>query len=49
MSYSGQQWLLCMNQENMDGEYPYSPDLAPSDYFLFTNMKKKLGWEAVSD
>ena len=20
---------------------PYSPDLAPSDYFLFPNMKKK--------
>ena len=29
----------------------YSPHLAPSDYFLFPNMKKKtaLGWEAVSD
>ena len=23
---------------------PYSPDLAPSDYFLFPNMKKKLSW-----
>ena len=29
---------------------PYSPELAPSDYFLFPNMKKKtLGWETVSD
>ena len=28
---------------------PYSPDLAPSDYFLFPNMKKTLGWEAASD
>ena len=28
---------------------PYSPDLAPSDYFLFPNMKKTLGWEALSD
>ncbi|XP_052827628.1 histone-lysine N-methyltransferase SETMAR-like [Octopus bimaculoides] len=28
---------------------PYSPDLAPSDYFLFPNMKKTFGWEAVSD
>ena len=32
----------------------YSPDLAPSDYFMFPNMKKPqhektLGWEAVSD
>ena len=26
---------------------PYSPDLAPSDYFLFPNMKKTLGWETV--
>ena len=24
---------------------PYSPDLAPSDCFLFPNMKKTLGWE----
>ena len=28
---------------------PYSPDLAPSHYFLFPNMQKTLGWEAVSD
>ena len=32
---------------------PYSPDLAPSDYFLFPNMKNigknPLGWEAVLD
>ena len=29
---------------------PYSPDLAPSDYFLFPNMKTNpLSWEAVSD
>ena len=28
---------------------PYSPDLAPSGYFPFPNMKKTLGWEAVSD
>ena len=28
---------------------PHSPDLAPSDYFLPPNMKKTLGWEAVSD
>ena len=32
---------------------PYSPDLAPSDYFLFPNMKKPhlhVGrWEALSD
>ena len=28
---------------------PYSPDLAPSYYFLFPNMKKTLGREAVSD
>ena len=27
----------------------YSPDLAPSSYFLFPNMKNALGWEAVSD
>ena len=24
---------------------PYSQDLAPSDYFLFPNMKKPLGWK----
>ena len=29
--------------------HPYSPDLTPSDYFLFPNIKKILGWEAVSD
>ena len=29
--------------------FPYSPNLSPSDYFLFPNMKKTLGWEAVSD
>ena len=29
---------------------PYSPDLAPSHYFLFPKLEKKiLGWEAVSD
>ena len=28
---------------------PYSPDLAPSDLFLFPNIKKTLGWEAESD
>ena len=28
---------------------PYSPDLAPSDYFLSHNMNKTLGWEAVLD
>ena len=28
---------------------PYSPHLAPSDYFLFPNMKKTLSWEAVLD
>ena len=28
---------------------PYSPALAPSDYILFPNVKKTLGWEAVSD
>ena len=27
---------------------PYSPDMAPSDYFLFPNMKKSLGWSALS-
>ena len=28
--------------------HPHFPDLAPSDYFLFNNMKKTtLGWEAV--
>ena len=26
---------------------PYFPDLPPSDYFLFPNMKKKLGLEAI--
>ena len=28
---------------------PYSPDLAPSAYFLLSKIKKTLGWEAVSD
>ena len=28
---------------------PYCPDLAAYDYFLFPNMKKTHGWEAVSD
>ena len=27
---------------------PYSPDLAPSDYFLFPNMKTWLGGKRVS-
>ena len=26
----------------LDDHPPYSPDLAPSDYFLFPNMKKKI-------
>ena len=25
---------------------PYSPDLTPSDYFLFPNIKKRFDWEA---
>ena len=25
--------------------HPYSPDLAPSDYFLFSNMNKHLAWK----
>jgi transposase len=28
---------------------PYSPDLAPSDYHLFTNMKKWLGSQRFDD
>lgn len=31
---------------------PYSPDLAPSDYFLFKNLKQELrgtNWEQISD
>ena len=28
---------------------PYSPDLAPSDYFLFPNLKKHLAGETISD
>ena len=27
---------------------PYSPDLAPSDYFMFSNMKTWLGGKRVS-
>ena len=27
---------------------PYSPDLAPSDYFLFPNLKKWLGGKRFS-
>jgi hypothetical protein len=26
---------------------PYSPDLAPSDYHLFSGLKKKLKWNYV--
>ena len=29
--------------------HPYFPDLAPSDYFLFPNIKNTFSWEAVSD
>ena len=28
---------------------PYSPDLAPSDYFLFPNLKKWLGGKRFAD
>ena len=28
---------------------PFSADLAPSDYVLFPNLNKTLGWEVVSD
>jgi histone-lysine N-methyltransferase SETMAR len=28
---------------------PYSPDLAPSDYHLFLNLKKHLGGKTVRD
>ena len=28
---------------------PYSPDLAPSEYFLFLNMKKKLAETQYTD
>jgi len=27
---------------------PYSPDLAPSDYHLFTNLKKHLGGKRLN-
>ena len=39
------QWLLCVTGFELIDHPPYSPDLAPSDYFLFPNMKKTLGWE----
>lgn len=28
-------------------EIPYSPDLAPSDFHLFPNFKKKFGWNEI--
>jgi histone-lysine N-methyltransferase SETMAR len=28
---------------------PYSPDLAPSDYFLFPNLKKWLGGKRLAN
>ena len=42
-------WLRDCGSELVDHS-PYSPDWAPSCYFMFPNMKKTtLGWEAVSD
>ena len=38
------QWLLCVTVALnwLIDHPPYSPDLAPSDYFLFPNMKNHL-------
>ena len=36
------QWLLCMTGFELVGHPPYSLDLAPSEYFLFPNVKRHL-------
>jgi len=39
-SHTGQAALLEVGFEEMSHP-PYSPNLAPSDYYLFPNLKKK--------
>ena len=44
------QWLLCMTvASNRLITLHIPPDLAPSDYFLFPNMKKNMAVELLSD
>ena len=42
-------WFLTNNSMNVVPHPPYSPNLAPSDFFLFPKLKMKLNLSAQSD